>query len=209
MGPPDGERLRGVLRGRLAPNQHQPALIYDDAYFSRLQHEILPAMSSYADAGVWLSACGWSSCSVRLRSCLQMGLLRVAGYFPWRCTRRVLASVSRLGFRESYRRTAFLLSLSAPMYTLETWIGGQLSVIGFFRGGPVHFLLREALAGFGRSGFGVGDLQAFPDGDPAAMMLVGGCWRMLAGFVRQFGVADSGVGCHRRSERLPLVDRFG
>jgi hypothetical protein len=30
-----------------------------------------------------------------------------------------------------YRQTAFLLALSAPTYTLETWIGGQLSIIGF------------------------------------------------------------------------------
>jgi hypothetical protein len=83
--------------------------------------------------------------------------------------------------RENYRRTAFLLALSAPMYTLETWIGGQLSVIGFFA--VVLFLCCfekrwPLLAGLA---LGLATYKPSLVAIPAAVMLLGGCWRMFAG----------------------------
>jgi hypothetical protein len=80
-----------------------------------------------------------------------------------------------------YRRTAFLLALSAPMYTLETWIGGQLSIIGF--SAVVLFIYCFEKRWSLLAGLALG-LAAYKPSwivIPAVVMLLGGCWRMLAG----------------------------
>jgi hypothetical protein len=67
------------------------------------------------------------------------------------------------------------------MYTLETWIGGQLSVVGFFA--VVLFLCCfekrwPVLAGLA---LGLATYKPSLVAIPAAVMILGGCWRMLAG----------------------------
>jgi alpha-1,2-mannosyltransferase len=181
MGRPMGSDFVEFYAAGKVINQHQAARIYDDAYFTPLQHKILPAMSPtqmlifayppvvgqlfrpFALLPYKWAYCAWLVFSLALYATGLWLLFR-----GWACA--------------GYRRTAFLLSLSAPMYTLETWIGGQLSVIGFFavvlfiscfeRRWPVLAGLALGLATYKPS------LMAIP----LAMMLVGGCWRMLAGF---------------------------
>jgi hypothetical protein len=181
MGRPMGSDFVEFYAAGKVINQHQAERIYDDAYFSPLQHEILPAMSPtqmllfayppvvgqlfrpFALLPYKWAYCAWLVFSLALYATSLWLLFR-----GWACA--------------GYRRTAFLFSLSAPMYTLETWIGGQLSVIGFFavvlfiscfeKRWPVLAGLALGLATYKPS------LMAIP----AAMMLVAGCWRMLAGF---------------------------
>src|SRR5579872_6993882 len=130
MGRPMGsDFVQFYAAGKLL-NQHQPALIYDIPAFTKLQHEVVPEMAptqmlvfgyppvvSAFFRPFALLPYRWAYCVWLVFS------LTVYASGLWLLFRNLL--------RASYRRTAFLLALSAPMYTLETWIGGQLSVIGF------------------------------------------------------------------------------
>lgn len=181
MGRPMGsDFVQFYAAGKLL-NQHQPERIYDDAYFSPLQHAILPAMSptqmlifAYPPVITQLfrpfallpykwAYCAWLIFSLALYA-ISLWLL----FRDWACA--------------GYRRTAFLLALSAPMYTLETWIGGQLSVIAFFA--VVLFIScfekrRPLVAGLA---LGLATYKPSLMAIPLAMMLASGCWRMMAGF---------------------------
>ena len=180
MGRPMGsDFVQFYTAGKLL-NQHQAAVIYDIPAFTRLQHQVVPETSptqmlvfgyppvvSALFRPFALLPYRWAYCMWLIFS------LTIYAAGLWLLFRRLL--------RESYRRTAFLLALSAPMYTLETWIGGQLSVIGFFA--VVLFLCCfekrwPLLAGLA---LGVATYKPSLVAIPAAVMLLGGCWRMLAG----------------------------
>jgi hypothetical protein len=180
MGRPIGSDFVGFYSAGKLLNLHRPGLVYDVSGFNRLQHEMLPAMSPtqmllYAYPPVVgqlfrpfaLLSYNWAYCAWLAFSLA----LYAAGL--WLLFRRWA--------RASYRRTAFLLSLSAPMFTLETWIGGQLSVVTFFA--VVCFVQCfekrwQVLAGVA---LGLATYKPSLIAIPAAMMIVGGCWRMLAG----------------------------
>jgi hypothetical protein len=180
MGRPMGsDFVEFYAAGKLA-NQQQPSLIYDIPEFSRLQHEVVPEM-----AATQMHVFGYPPVVSQLFRPFALLPYRWA-YCAWLVfSLTIYASSLSLLFRtllrESYRRTAFLLALSAPMYTLETWIGGQLSVIGFFA--VVLFLCcfekrRPVLAGLA---LGLATYKPSLIAIPAAVMVLGGCWRMLAG----------------------------
>jgi hypothetical protein len=181
MGRPMGsDFVQFYAAGKLL-NQHQPERIYDDAYFSPLQHEILPAMSptqmlifAYPPAipqlfrPFALLPYKWAYCAWLV---LSLGLYAVSLWLlfrEWACA--------------GYRRTAFLLSLSAPMYTLETWIGGQLSVLAFFAVVLFIFCFEKRWQLLAGLALGLATYKPSLMAIPVAMMLVAGCWRMLAGF---------------------------
>ncbi len=180
MGRPMGsDFVQFYAAGRLL-NQHQPALIYDIPAFTKLQHEVVPEMSS-----TQMLVFGYPPVVSELFRPFALLPYRWA-YCAWLVfSLTVYASglwlLFRILLRESYRRTALLLALSAPMYTLETWIGGQLSVIGFLA--VVLFICcfekRWPLV----AGLALGLATYKPSlvAIPAAVMLLGGCWRMLGG----------------------------
>jgi len=180
MGRPLGsDFVEFYAAGQLA-NQHQPALIYDIPAFSRLQHQVVPEMDP-----AQMHVFGYPPVVSQLFRPFALLPYRWA-YCAWLVFSLTLYAsglwlLFRSLIRESYRRTAFLLALSAPMYTLETWIGGQLSVIGFFA--VVLFLYYfenrwPLLAGLA---LGLATYKPSLVAIPAAVMLLGGCWRMLAG----------------------------
>ena len=207
MGRPMGSDFVRVLRGRQAA-QSAPARASSTTSprFRRLQHEVVPEMSP--TQMLCSATLRWfRSCSVRSLSCRTAGPTARGWYFRWRCMRSSLWLLFRAGLRASYRRTAFLLALSAPMYTLETWIGGQLSVIGFFA--VVLFICCfekrwPLLAGLA---LGLATYKPSLVAIPAAMMIVGGCWRMLAGLSVSSALMILGSIATGRSERLLAVDR--
>jgi len=180
MGRPMGsDFVEFYAAGKLA-NQHQPGLIYNIPEFSRLQHEVVPQMDA-----TQMHVFGYPPVVSVLFRPFALLPYRWA-YCAWLIFSVALYASSlwllfRTFLRASYRRSAFLLALSAPMYTLETWIGGQLSVIGFFA--VVLFLCSfekrwPLLAGLG---LGLATYKPSLVAIPAAVMLLGGCWRMLAG----------------------------
>ncbi len=180
MGRPMGsDFVQFYAAGKLL-NQHQPAVIYDIPAFSKLQHEIVPEMSP-----TQMLVFGYPPVVSALFRPFALLPYRWA-YCAWLVFSLALYSSSlwllfRTLLRATYRRTAFLLALSAPMYTLETWVGGQLSVVGFFA--VVLFLCCfekrwPVLAGLA---LGLATYKPSLVAIPAAVMLLGGCWRMLAG----------------------------
>ncbi len=202
MGRPMGSDFVQFYAAGRVLNQHQPARLYDIPDFSRLQHEIVPEMSptqmlifAYPQALVQLfrpfallpykwAYCAWLVFSLALYA---TGL--------WLLFRNRAC--------DSYRQTAFLLSLSAPMYTLETWIGGQLSVLTFFA--MVLFVCCFENRWLVLAGLALGLASFKPSliAIPAAMMLVSGSWRMLA------GLCTSGALMVATSIATAGVDGFG
>jgi hypothetical protein len=161
-------------------NRHEPALIYDTPYLVRLEHKALPEMApsealpfAYPPAiaqlfrPLALLPYGWAFCVWLVFSMV------------------VYASGLWLLFRDrlcaSYRRTAFLLSLSAPAFMLETWMGGQISVLTFFA--VVLFVSSFENRWLALAGLALGFASYKPSliAVPAAAMILGGCWRMLGG----------------------------
>ena len=67
------------------------------------------------------------------------------------------------------------------MYTLETWMGGQLSVIGFLAVVLFLFCLEKRWPLVAGLALGLATYKPSLVAIPAAVMIVGGCWRMLAG----------------------------
>ena len=180
MGRPLGGDFVGFYAAGKVLNQHQPARIYDVPYFSGLQHEILPQMSA-----TQMLPFGYPPVVPHLFRPFAL-LPYTWAYCAWLVfSMTIYASGLWLLFRDprcaSYRRTAILLSLSAPMYTFETWIGGQLSVIAFLA--AVLFLQCfenrwPVLAGLA---LGLAAYKPSLIAIPAVVMLLGGRWRMLAG----------------------------
>ncbi len=180
MGRPMGSDFVQFYSAGKLLNQHQPALIYDIPAFTKLQHDVVPEM-----APTQMLVFGYPPLVSELFRPFALLPYRWA-YCAWLVfSLTIYASSLWLLFRSllraSYRRTAFLLALSAPMYTLETWIGGQLSVIGFLA--IVLFLCCfekrwPLVAGLA---FGLATYKPSLVAIPAAVMILGGCWRMLAG----------------------------
>jgi glycosyl transferase family 87 len=180
MGHPMGsDFVQFYVAGQLA-NQHQPSVIYDIPAFSSLQHQVVPEMSAtqmhifgyppvvaelfrpFALLPYWWSYCAWLAFSLTLYA---SGL--------WLLLRSLI--------RVSQRQSAFLLALSAPMYTLETWIGGQLSVLAFFAVVLFIYCFENRWPVWAGLALGLATYKPSLVVIPAAMMIVGGCWRMLAG----------------------------
>lgn len=81
------------------------------------------------------------------------------------------------------RTIGFLLALSSPMFLLETWIGGQISVLAFL--GVALFVSncrkrRWFLAGVSLS---IAAYKPSLIAIPAIMFLIGECWPILAGLL--------------------------
>ncbi len=180
MGRPMGSDFVQFYSAGKLLNQHQPAVIYDIPEFSKLQHEVVPEMAptqmlvfgyppvvSTLFRPFALLPYRWAYCAWLLFS------LTIYASGLWLLFRCLL--------RQTYRRTAFLLALSAPMYTLETWMGGQLSVIGFLA--VVLFLCCFEKRWTFLAGLALGLASYKPSlvAIPAVVMILGGCWRILAG----------------------------
>jgi hypothetical protein len=180
MGRPMGSDFVEFYAAGKALNQNQPALIYDIPALTRLEQESLPAMSRtqmlifgyppvvgqlfrpFALLPYKWAYCAWLLFSLALYA---VGLWLL--FHGWA--------------RASYRRTAFLLSLSAPMFTLETWIGGQLSVVTFFAVVLFVYCFENRWLVLAGAALGLATYKPSLIAIPAAMMILGGCWRMFAG----------------------------
>ncbi len=179
MGRPlGGDFVQFYAVGQLL-NQHQPTVPYDVPAFSRLQHEILPQM-----APTQMLVYGYPPVVSQLFRPFALLPYRWA-YCAWLVfSLAVYASGLWLLFRnlcKSYRSTALLLTLSAPMYTFETWIGGQLSILGFLAVVLFVCCFENRWPFMAGLAWGLASYKPSLIAIPVAVMIVGGCWRMLAG----------------------------
>ena len=180
MGRPMGSDFVEFYAAGKALNQHQPALLYDIPALTRLEQESLPEMSRsqmllfgyppvvgqlyrpFALLPYKWAYCAWLVFSLGLYAA---GLWLL--FHGWA--------------HASYRRAAFLLSLSAPMFTLETWMGGQLSVLTFFAVVCFVYCFENRWLVFAGVALGLATYKPSLIAIPAAMMILGACWRMFAG----------------------------
>ena len=180
MGRPMGSDFVEFYAAGKALNQHQPAVIYDIPALTQLEHESLPAMSRtqmlifgyppvvgqlyrpFALLPYKWAYCAWLVFSLALYA---TGLWLLFGGWA----------------HANYRRTALLLSLSAPMYTLETWMGGQLSVVTFFAVAVFVYCFEKRWLVLAGAALGLATYKPSLIAIPAAMMILGACWRMFAG----------------------------
>ena len=177
-----GDFVQFYVIGKIL-NQHEPARIYDLDLEVPLQHEAAPGtvkdqMLVFASAPYiglvyrpfallpyrW-AYLAWLIFSLALYAAAIVLLLRSAGLSP------------------EQRKTGFLLGISSMPFLMETWIGGQISVLAIFaialfvfcRARNCRFLagLALALAGFKPTLIAI----------PVLMLVCGRRWRMLGGVV--------------------------
>src|SRR5579863_8050493 len=155
-------------------NQHEPTKLFDPPYFAALQHEILPSMP----ATQWLIF-GNPPCIAALFRPLALLTYRQA-YCVWLVFSATLYITGLLILARG-NRIAIFLALSTPMFTLETWIGGQVSVFGFFIFAVFVRLFEDQRYFWAGLVLGLAAYKPSLLVVPAAMFIVGRCWRMLAG----------------------------
>jgi hypothetical protein len=180
MGRPMGNDFVQFYAAGKVLNQQEPARIYDVRLMARVEQESLPTLPRtqilvygnapflaqlfrpFAKLSYPWAYCAWLVFSLMLYGGSLWLLLR--NWFP-----------------DDYARTAFLLALSAPIYTMETWIGGQISVLAFLT--VVGFVRCFAARSYFLAGFVLGLAAYKPSllALPAAIMLLAGAWRMLGG----------------------------
>jgi len=81
------------------------------------------------------------------------------------------------------RNIGFLLAFSSPIFLLETWIGGQISVFAFLAVALFVSNFRKRrwfLAGLSLS---IAAYKPSLIAVPAIMFLIGACWRILSGLI--------------------------
>ncbi len=173
--PLGGDFVQFYAAGRVL-NQNEPTRLFDPPYFSAVQHEILPTMP----ATQWLIF-GNPPCIAALFRPFALLSYREA-YCLWLvCSASLYISGLLILFRGRWGSGALLLALSTPMFTLETWIGGQVSVFGFFIFAVcVRFFEAER---YFLAGLVLGFAAYKPSllAIPITMFLIGRCWRMLGG----------------------------
>lgn len=171
-------------------NRHGAERIYDTSLAYTLQHRYAPSLDAsdmlvfanaphvaqvlrpFALLPYWWSYAAWLVFSLALA----LGSARlVAGAY----------------IEPEHRHTALLLAVSSPVYIFETWIGGQLSVLGLGAVSLAFYALRHDRRFLAGAALGLLAYKPTLLVFPAAVLAIGACWRMLAGM--SAAVAAAGV----------------
>jgi hypothetical protein len=177
--PLGGDFVEFYAAGRVM-NEHRPAMLFDPVSFSNVQHESLPTMP----ATQWLML-GNPPCIAAVFQPFALLAYKQA-YCAWLVFSAALYSsgvflLLRGRWDATRRRSAILLALSTPIFTLETWIGGQISIFAFFF--FVLFVRCFEARRYFLAGLALGLTAYKPPllAVPAAVFLFAGSWRLLAG----------------------------
>jgi Glycosyltransferase family 87 len=111
-------------------------------------------------------------------------------YTVWLAISLALYTISlNLLLPPAIKDIGFLMALASPLFLLETWIGGQISVIAFF--GVCLFIRQFRKQRWFAAGLALAIACYKPSliAVPAAMFLIGGCWRIVAGLLTGTGAA--------------------
>ncbi len=196
-----GDFVQFYVIGKIL-NEYEPARIYDLDLEVRLQHECLPGMSK--TQMLVFGHAPYVGLLYRPFALLPYGWAYVAwlvfSLALYMAGLLLLVNAAQLSAEQ--KKTGFLLGMGSMAYLLETWIGGQLSVVGFFlfavfvhcRSRRRMFLDGAALA-----------LAAYKPtliALPVLMLLCGRRWRTLCGMAAgvaaaiALSIATAGVkGC--------------
>ena len=173
--PLGGDFVQFYAAGRIL-NQHEPAKLFDIPFLAEMEHASLPTMPK-----TQMLIFGNAPCIAAIFRPLAMVSYQQA-YCVWLV---FSAAIYLTGLLMLVRgdRIAMLLALSTPMFTLETWIGGQISIFAF-----LAFALcvrwfqaqRYFLAGVA---LGLAAYKPSLIAIPLAMFVFGRCWSMLGGLL--------------------------
>lgn len=183
MGRPLGGDFAQFYTAGKILNQFDSAQLYDLDLEVRIQHESAPGSS--ADQMLVFASAPFVALIFRPFAALPYAW----GYVAWLAFSLALYSagiillIRSTALSAQQRITSFLLGISSMPFLMETWIGGQISVIGFFAVALFVFCRarnRKFLAGMALS------LALFKPtlvAIPILMLLCGRRWRMLNGAV--------------------------
>jgi len=183
MGRPlGGDFVQFYTAGKIL-NQFEAARMYDLDLEVRLQHQAAPGTSQ--DQMLVFASAPYVGLIQRPFAALPYPWAYVAwlGFSLCLYSTAVGLLLLSTGFSREQRTTGFLLGISAMPFLMESWIGGQISVLGFFAVALFVFCRardRRFLAGVALS------LALFKPtliAIPVLMLLCGRRWRMLAGVV--------------------------
>lgn len=171
--PLGGDFVQFYAAGRIL-NQGDAARLFDVPFLSEMEHASLPTMPA-----TQMLIFGNAPCIAAIFRPLAL-LTYQRAYCVWLV---VSAAIYITGLLMLVRRdrVALLLALGTPMFTLETWIGGQVSVFAFLAFAlSIRWLesKRYFLAGLA---LGFAAYKPSLIAIPAAMFLLGRCRRMLGG----------------------------
>jgi hypothetical protein len=180
--PLGGDFVQFYVAGKIL-NQYEPARLYDLDLEVQLQHQAAPATSK--DQMLVFASAPYAGLIYRPIA----GLPYPWAYVAWlvfsmalyAATIVLLLRSTRLS--DQQRKTGLLLAISSMPFLLESWIGGQISVLGFFA--VALFLFCRARNHRFLAGIALAFALFKPTliAIPIFMLFCGRRWRMLGGVV--------------------------
>ena len=162
-------------------NQHEPARLFDAPFLTEMEHSSLPTMPK-----TQMLIFGNAPCIAAIFR--PLALLRYEqAYCVWLVFSAAIY-LSGLLILMRGNRIALLLALSTPMFTLETWIGGQISIFAFFAFAVCVRWFEEERYFLAGLILGLAAYKPSLIAIPAAVFLLGRCWQMLAGLCISVGL---------------------
>jgi alpha-1,2-mannosyltransferase len=165
-------------------NLGEPAKLFDVPFLADMEHASLPTMPE-----TQMLIFGNAPCIAAIFRPLAL-LSYEKAYCVWLV---ISAAIYLSGLLILLRgnRIALLLALSTPMFTLETWIGGQVSVFAFFAFAVCVRWFEEERYFLAGLILGLASYKPSLVAIPAAVFLIGRCWEMLAGLSVSVGLVTA------------------
>jgi alpha-1,2-mannosyltransferase len=174
MGRPLGSDFVQFYAAGKILNQNEPTRIFDVPFLVDVEHESLPTMPK-----TQMLIFGNAPCVAAIFRPLAL-LSYERAYCVWLV---ISATIYLTGLLILMRgnRVGLLLALGTPMFTLETWIGGQISVFAFFAFAVCVRWFDEERYFLAGLILGLAAYKPSLVAIPAAVFLIGRCWSMLGG----------------------------
>lgn len=185
-----GDYAQFYVAGRIL-NQHEPARLYDLDLEVALQHKFAPGMSK--DHMLVFASAPYLAWIYRPLA----GLPYAWSYVAWLIFSFALYAASLLlllgsvPLSRTQQKTGFLLGISSMPFLMETWIGGQISVLGFFAICLFVYSRSKNLPFLSGLGLALAIFKPTLVALPVLMLLCGRRWRVLSGIAS--GVAALAV----------------
>jgi hypothetical protein len=181
MGRPLGSDFVQFYAAGKILNNHEPERLFDVPYLAQIEHDSLATMSK-----TQMLIFGNAPCIAAIFR--PLALLRYeTAYCVWLAISAAIYLIACLILFQG-NRIALLMALSTPMFTLETWIGGQISIFAFFAFAvSVRWFLEERYFWAGLI-LGLAAYKPSLVAIPAAVFLIGRLWTMLAGLLISIGL---------------------
>jgi hypothetical protein len=155
-------------------NEQPAARIFDVPFLTETEHQSLPTMSS-----TQMLIFGSAPCVAALFRPFAL-LTYNQAYCVWLILSAALYFAGLMLVNQG-NSTALLIALSAPMFTLETWIGGQISIFAFLAFAACVRWFEEKRFFLAGLALGLAAYKPSLIAIPALLLIFGRQWRMLLG----------------------------